>query len=127
LLGNHFYPQQKLISKVRDGAKITKKYDRAQTPYTRALAHPTVKPLHRRRLTAQHASFNPAAVQRQIQALSADLLTLATAKNQPTTKPTVIPATTLPAALRPGVNGQFLVPAGGQLKVPAHRSCFRLC
>ena len=99
LLGNHFYPQQKLISKVRDGAKITKKYDRAQTPYARALAHPTVKPLPRRRLTAQHASFNPAAVQRQIQALSADLLTLATAKNQPTTKPTVTPATTLPAAL----------------------------
>lgn len=99
LLGNHFYPQQKLISKVRDGAKITKKYDRAQTPYARAMAHPTVKPLRRRRLTAQHASFNPAAVQRQIQALNADLLTLATAKNQPTTKPTVTPATTLPAAL----------------------------
>jgi len=98
LLGNHFYPQQKLISKVRDGAKITKKYDRAQTPYARALAHPTVKPLSRRRLTAQHASFNPAAVHRQIQALSADLLTLTTAKNQPTTKPTLTPAT-LPAAL----------------------------
>jgi hypothetical protein len=63
----------------------------------RALAHPTVKPLRRRRLTAQHASFNPAAVQRQIQALSADLQTLATTKNQPTTKPTVTPA--LPAAL----------------------------
>ena len=91
LLGNHFYPQQKLISKVRDGAKITKKYDRAQTPYARALAHPTVTPLRRRHLTAQHASFNPAAVQRQIQALSADLLTLATAKNQPTTKPTLTP------------------------------------
>src|SRR3954451_20161030 len=44
LLGNHFYPQQKLISKVRDGGKITKKYDRAQTPYARVLAHSTVKP-----------------------------------------------------------------------------------
>ena len=59
MLGNHFYPQQKLIAKVRDGAKITKRYDRALTPYARALAHPTVKPLRRRRLTAQHASFNP--------------------------------------------------------------------
>ena len=91
LLGNHFYPQQKLISKVRDGAKVTKKYDRAQTPYARAIAHPAVKPLRRRRLTAQHATFNPAAVQRQIQALCADLLTLATAKNQPATKPAVPP------------------------------------
>ena len=64
----------------------------------RALAHPTVKPLAGAACTsAQHASFNPAAFQRQIQALSADLQTLATTKNQPTTKPTVTPA--LPAAL----------------------------
>src|SRR4051812_30893070 len=41
LLGNHFYPQQKLISKVRDGGKITKKYDRAQTPL-----RPRAGPLH---------------------------------------------------------------------------------
>jgi hypothetical protein len=99
LIGNHFYPQQKLISKVRDGAKITKKYDRAQTPYTRALAHPALKPLRRRRLNAQHASFNPAAVQRQIQALGADLWTLATAKNPPAAKPTV----TTPPALQPAL------------------------
>jgi len=85
LIGNHFYPQQKLISKVRDGAKVTKRYDRPQTPYARAMAHPAVKPLRRRRLEAQHASFNPAAVQRQIQALCGELFTLATAKNQPTT------------------------------------------
>jgi hypothetical protein len=97
LIGNHFYPQQKLISKVRDGAKVTKKYDPARTPYARADAHPAVSALRRRRLAAQHASFNPAAVQRQIQALCADLLTLATAKNQPATKPAVTP----PAALRP--------------------------
>src|SRR6266536_2107280 len=89
LLGNHFYPQQKLTSKVRDGAKITKRYDSAQAPYARTTAHPDVKPLPRRRLVAQHASFNPAAVQRQIQALCDQLLTLATAKNQPTAKPTI--------------------------------------
>ena len=89
LIGNHFYPQQKLISKARDGAKVTKRYDPPRTPYARAVAHPAVKPLRRRRLAAQHASFNPAAVQRQIQALCADLLTLATAKNQPATKPRV--------------------------------------
>jgi hypothetical protein len=97
LIGNHFYPQQKLISKVRDGAKVTKRYDRAQTPYARAMAHPAVKPLRRRRLTAQHTSFNPAAVQRQIQALCAGLLTLATAKKQPATKPAVAPPAALPS------------------------------
>jgi hypothetical protein len=98
LIGNHCYPQQKLISKVRDGAKITKRYDPAQTPYARADAHPTLTALRRRRLTAQHGSFNPAAVQRQIQALCGELLTLATAKNQPTTKPPATPPTALPSA-----------------------------
>ena len=33
-LTNYFYPQQKLISKVRDGAKVTKKYDTAVTRFT---------------------------------------------------------------------------------------------
>jgi hypothetical protein len=87
LLGNHFYPQQKLISKVGDGAKVSKKYDTAATPYARALAHPDVKALPKRRLTKQHAWFNPAAVQRNVQALCDELLTLATAKGQPTRKP----------------------------------------
>jgi hypothetical protein len=33
LIGNHFRPQQKLISKVRDGAKVIKRYDPAQSPH----------------------------------------------------------------------------------------------
>ena len=39
-LTNYFYPQQKLISKVRNGAKVTKKYDIATTPFHRAIDHP---------------------------------------------------------------------------------------
>ena len=39
-LTNYFYPQQKLMSKVRDGAKVTKKYDTATTPFHRAINHP---------------------------------------------------------------------------------------
>src|SRR6476659_7711305 len=89
LIGNHFYPQQKLVSKVRDGAKISKKYDKAATPYARVMAHADVKTLPKRRLTKQHDSFNPAAVQRKIQALADELLTLATAKGQPNRKPPV--------------------------------------
>ena len=41
-LTNYFYPQQKLISKVRVGAKVTKKYDTATTPHRRAAAHKTI-------------------------------------------------------------------------------------
>jgi len=33
-LTNFFHPQQKLVSKVRDGAKVTKKYDKAATRFT---------------------------------------------------------------------------------------------
>src|SRR5512142_169509 len=89
LLGNHFYPQQKLIAKVRDGAKVTKRYDTAATPYARISVHERVEATVKRRLVAEHASFNPAAVQRQIQDLCATLLNLASSKGQPTTKPAV--------------------------------------
>jgi hypothetical protein len=109
LIGNHFYPQQKLISKVRHGAKVTKRYDPAQTPHARTAAHRDVKTLPKRRLAAKHASFNPAAIQRQIQALCEELLTLATAKGHPATKPVVADPT------RVAVETAL---AGG----PAHRS-----
>lgn len=36
-LTNHFGPQQKLVQKIRTGAKINKKYDRPATPYQRVL------------------------------------------------------------------------------------------
>jgi hypothetical protein len=89
LIGNHFYPQQKLLSKVRDGAKVSKTYDTAATPYARAMAHPGVTAMPKRHLAKTHGSFNPAAVQRQIQALCDELLTLATAKSQPGRKPQI--------------------------------------
>src|SRR6476620_9926620 len=40
-LTNDFYPQQKLISKIRHGAKVSKKHDKAATPFHRAIDHPT--------------------------------------------------------------------------------------
>ena len=46
---NLFYPQQKLITKIRDGAKVTKTYAPRQTPYQRLLAHPEALNEHRRR------------------------------------------------------------------------------
>ena len=55
-----------MVFKVRDGAKITKEYDTATTLY----AHTDVTALPKRRLGAKPASFNPAAVQRQIHALA---------------------------------------------------------
>jgi hypothetical protein len=85
-LTNYFYPQQKLISKVRNGAKVAKKHDIAATPFHRAIDHPTMTVEHIVALTRTYSLINPAATQRQIQALTAQLLTLTTSKAGPTTK-----------------------------------------
>ena len=79
-LTNYFYPQQKLISKVRDGAKVTKKYDTAVTPFHRVIDHPDAPVDLIAALAIAHGRINPAAVQRRIQALSNQLLTLTTSK-----------------------------------------------
>ncbi len=39
---NFFQPVMVLVEKIRDGAKVTKRYDAAQTPYQRVLAAPDV-------------------------------------------------------------------------------------
>jgi hypothetical protein len=80
-LTNYFYPQQKLISKVRHGAKVTKKYDKAATPFHRVIQHPSTTDEDRiAALAIAHGRINPAATQRRIQALANSLLTLTTSK-----------------------------------------------
>jgi len=86
-LTNYFLPQQKLISKVRDGAKVTKKYDRPTTPHHRARGHDEVTPEDKTIMTDVLEGLNPAAIQRQIQALTAELLTLTTSKSAAARKP----------------------------------------
>lgn len=80
---NYFCPQQKLISKVRDGAKVSKKYDKATTPHRRAAAHDAVAGEDKAILAHTYTGLNPAAIQRQIQALTSELITLATSKAGP--------------------------------------------
>ena len=41
---NFFQPQMKLLEKTRAGAKVRRRYDRAATPYRRALGSPTISP-----------------------------------------------------------------------------------
>lgn len=52
---NYFMPSAKLVSKTRDGAKVTKRYDEPRTPYARALASEHVTEAAERRLT-EHSS-----------------------------------------------------------------------
>ena len=90
LLTNHFGPQQKLISKERNGAKITKKYDKPATPFQRALTDKSaVTKAVKTNLKAENKPLNPAALQRQMQALAAELLTLTTSKQGPKPQPAI--------------------------------------
>lgn len=58
---NYFYPQQKLVSKTRHGAKVSKKHDTAATPFHRAIAHPTMAVERIVALTRAYSLVNPAA------------------------------------------------------------------
>jgi len=86
---NYFLPQQKLISKVRVGAKVTKKYDKPLTPHQRAKAHQEVSEQDKAILEDTLEDLNPAAIQRQIQALTSQLLTLTTSKAVARRKPPI--------------------------------------
>jgi Integrase core domain len=79
-LTNYFHPQQKLISKVRKGAKVSRKHDEATTPFHRAADHPSMTMERIVALKRTYSLINPAATQRQIQALTTQLFTLATSK-----------------------------------------------
>jgi transposase InsO family protein len=80
---NFFLPQQKLLSKTRQGAKVAKKHDTAQTPYQRALTHSEIDIADKATLTEQYATLNPAAIQRDILALTHALGRLVTATDLP--------------------------------------------
>jgi hypothetical protein len=87
LMTNYFGRQQKLISKVRNGAKVTKKYDKPKAPHRRATAHDVVDEHDKTILADTYKDLNPAAIQRQIQALTSQLLTATTWKKGPGRKP----------------------------------------
>lgn len=79
-LTNYFHPQQKLISKTRTGAKVSRKHDKAATPFHRAIDHPSMTPERIVALKRAYSLINPAAAQRQIQALTTQLFATATSK-----------------------------------------------
>lgn len=86
---NYFLPQQKLVFKQRNGAKVTKRHDTATTPHQRAIAHTGMR---KRSIITMNAAFKrikPAALSRQILALTGELEVLAQAKKAPRSKPPV--------------------------------------
>ena len=63
---NYFQPSLKLTSKKRDGAKIIKKYDKAQTPCQRLLSSESISQKVKDRLRKEYESLDPVNLLAQI-------------------------------------------------------------
>jgi len=78
---NFFMPSAKLVSKTRDGSKVTKRYDTPTTPYRRVLASDQVSQKAKNALNAQFLTLNPADLRRRIGLLQDELYKLNARKN----------------------------------------------
>jgi len=56
---NFFQPSLKLLSKKREGAKVTKKYDKAKTPYQRLMLSAHLTDIEKERLNKQYDTLDP--------------------------------------------------------------------
>jgi len=65
---NFFLPVRKLLSKERHGAKVVKRYDRAQTPYRRLVASGVLTPEGSAALAAEYHRLNPRQLRADLQA-----------------------------------------------------------
>lgn len=63
---NYFQPMMKLEEKTRIGSKVKKRYDKAKTPYRRALESFEVSEADKEKLRKQYAKLNPAELKREI-------------------------------------------------------------
>jgi hypothetical protein len=86
---NYLLPQQKLVFKQRNGAKVTKRYDTATTPHQRAISREDMRKRPIIQMNAEFKRLKPAALSRHILALTGQLETLAPAKKPAAPKPAV--------------------------------------
>ena len=74
LYTNYFQPVMKLLEKTRTGSRVTKRYDKPQTPYQRVLQSPHVPDKNKDEMKRQYAKLNPAELKRQITRLQNRLI-----------------------------------------------------
>ena len=63
---NFFQPTMKLLNKTRNGARVHKVYEAAQTPYQRLLKTGTLTEVKQRELAATYRGLNPVTLLTQI-------------------------------------------------------------
>lgn len=66
---NYFQPSMKLISKQRDGAKVSRQYDSAQTPYRRMLNSPSVSKGTKSALKLTYSRLDPVDLLKELEQL----------------------------------------------------------
>jgi uncharacterized protein (DUF2236 family) len=74
---NFFQPVEKLVTKTRQGARVHRVYDRAQTPYQRLCASGVLAPEKRAELETFYQRLNPLQLRRELDAALEQLWTLA--------------------------------------------------
>lgn len=79
---NFFIPVTKQILKIRQGSRVTKKYDTARTPYRRVLESEYIDGKIKKSLKREYESLNPAELKRRITRLQNKLLKLNTLKQK---------------------------------------------
>lgn len=78
----------KLKSKERHGARVTKKYDQARTPYQRLLDSCFISEEIKQQLRARYRVLNPAQLKRQIENLQRKLQATAVSTSNPRSRQT---------------------------------------
>jgi hypothetical protein len=86
---NYLLAQQKLVFKQRDGSKVTKRYDRAATPFARTMARKDISETDRARLEKTMGSVAPGELYRRIHDLTTQLERTALTKAPAPVKPQV--------------------------------------
>ncbi len=94
---NFFQPSLKLVSKTREGSKVSRKYDLAQTPYQRILADESIPSAAKRELTERYQTLDPLDLLHQIHTFQEQLWQYADTRSlRPAQKPTLETSILLP-------------------------------
>jgi hypothetical protein len=80
---NFFQPVLKLVDKTRDGPKVRRKYDRAQTPYRRLLAGGALAPEMEARLAERYAALHPVRLKLELETAQQALYARAAREHPP--------------------------------------------
>jgi hypothetical protein len=79
---NYFMPSMKLVDKTRVGAKVRKVYDKPMSPYQRLMGYPQLPEEVRAELVRRYRSYNPVALQREVNAAIKALIAIHTQQAQ---------------------------------------------